>query len=175
MDGAPQHDSLHRQRRARARARRHGAAGRAGQAKDRCRCGRSSTSAITNRCWPIASSNSSTPATCWPRRGSDRGRRRPADDRKQALLHLQNAAFAAEEDLVGAAEVVAGLDGGGRRARADRGSARRRIWRGDRARRRGARHGVRGHGPAAAAVVLADRGQRRVSACAIDRRCVAWA
>jgi hypothetical protein len=28
---------------------------------------------------------------------------------EQALLHLQNAAFAAEEDLVGAAEVVAGL------------------------------------------------------------------
>jgi hypothetical protein len=27
----------------------------------------------------------------------------------EALLHLQNAAFAAEEDLVGAAEVIAGL------------------------------------------------------------------
>ena len=63
-----------------------------------------------------------------------------------ALSHLQNAAFAAEESLAGAADVVAGLTRGRRRARPDVRPAGPGLWRRDRARRGRAGRGLSGGG-----------------------------
>ena len=127
MDRAPQHDPLHRQRRARARVM-------------AARCCWSSPGARIIAADPQTNSRSDERASVLADRfvdfvntrhvladaRVDRGRQ-PDDlmTQAQALLHLQNAAFAAEDDLVDVAEVVAGLDGGGRRACADRGSCAR--------------------------------------------------